>query len=123
MVGSPDLLNRLNTLYQVGVVGDLTDGELLHRLLYARGEAAQAVFSALVDRHGPMVFQVCRTVLGSHHDAQDAFQATFLVLARKAHSIRRADSVASWLHGIAMRVSARAKANAARRRVVERQAG
>ncbi len=76
----------------------------------------EVAFEALVERHGPMVFQVCRSVLSDPHDAQDAFQATFLVLARRAGSIRERGSVASWLFGVAARVAARARVAAARRR-------
>jgi RNA polymerase sigma factor (sigma-70 family) len=86
---------------------------LLARYVSRRDEVA---FEALVDRHGPMVFQVCRSVLIDPHDAQDAFQATFLVLARRAGSIRKHGSVASWLFGVAGRVAARLRVAAARRR-------
>ncbi|HEV3121830.1 MAG TPA: RNA polymerase sigma factor, partial [Isosphaeraceae bacterium] len=120
---SAELVNQLNTLSQVGVVGDLSDGQLLERLVTARDETAQAVFTALVERHGPMVLRVCRQVLGDSHDAQDAFQATFLVLARKAGSVRKVESIASWLHGVALRVSVRAKADEARRKMHERRGG
>jgi len=74
------MLGGLTTLTRVGVVGNLSDAELLNRFLGRRGEAAEAAFEALVTRHGPMVLDVCGNVLRNPHDAQDAFQATFLVL-------------------------------------------
>jgi RNA polymerase sigma factor (sigma-70 family) len=115
------VLNQLGAILRFGVVGDLSDSHLLQRFLTGRDGAEQAAFSALVERHGPMVLSVCRQVLGNPHDAQDAFQATFLVMARKAGSVQNAESLASWLHGIALRVSASAKADEARRRVHERR--
>jgi RNA polymerase sigma factor (sigma-70 family) len=124
MAGRPagaDVRNQLNTLALVGVVGNLSDAQLLGRFLSTRDGTAQAAFTALVGRHGPMVLSVCRQVLGDPHDAQDAFQATFLVLAGHAGSVRKSDSLGSWLHGVALRVALRARADAARRRARERR--
>src|SRR5215471_17508739 len=90
----------------------LTDGELLE--LYATRRDA-AAFEALVHRHGPMVLRVCRRVLRNEADAEDAFQATFLVLARKAAALRRQESVGCWLYGVATRLALRARVEAARR--------
>ncbi|MHB1560872.1 MAG: sigma-70 family RNA polymerase sigma factor [Isosphaeraceae bacterium] len=103
---------RLQTLFDSGSVGDLPDGVLLERFLSSRDEAA---FEALVTRHGPMVLRVCRAALGDLNEAEDAFQATFLVLVRRAASIRSRGSIASWLYGVASRVSARARVTAGRR--------
>ena len=110
---------HLGILFDAGAVGDLTDGELLGRFVAHRDEGA---FEVLVERHGPMVLRVCRGVLADPDDAQDAFQATFLVLVRQAGSIRNRDSVASWLFGVAGRIAARLRADAARRRRHEREA-
>jgi RNA polymerase sigma factor (sigma-70 family) len=92
------------------------DAELLRRFVAGRDADA---FAALVGRHGPMVLGVCRRVLRHPHDAEDACQATFLVLARRAAAVRRPGSVGCWLHGVALRVARRLAADAARRRAVE----
>ena len=86
------------------------------------GAVAEAAFEALVTRHGPMVLDVCGHIVCDSHDAQDAFQATFLVLAARAGSIRRRDALAGWLMGVARRVALRSRADAARRRLHERRA-
>ncbi len=113
---SSDVLKHLATLFHIGTAAGLTDGSLLDRFRNGPAEEAEAAFAVLVDRHGPMVLQVCRRILGDRHDAEDAAQATFLVLARQARAIRRMDSVASWLYGVAARIAARARRDAARRR-------
>src|SRR5262249_47890108 len=95
----------------------LSDAELLEQFALHRREAA---FEALLYRHGPLVFGVCRRILFDMQAAEDAFQATFLVLARKARSITRRSLVSNWLYGVAFRVAARARKNALRRRVFER---
>jgi hypothetical protein len=113
---------HLRTLFDVGAVGGLTDGELLSRFASGGGEAAELAFAALVERHGPMVLRVCRSILRDDHAAEDALQATFLILVRRAGSVRKRDSIGSWLHGVALRVAGCARRSAARRRVHERRA-
>jgi RNA polymerase sigma factor (sigma-70 family) len=95
-----------------------TDGDLLERFIASRDEDA---FAALVSRHGPMVYGVCRRLLRHDQDAEDVFQATFLVLSRKAASIRRGQALAAWLHEVARRLALRARDGDLRRRARERQ--
>ena len=120
-----ELLRDVSTLFDTGTTTGLSDGELLGQVTErsAQDEGAELAFAALVDRHAPMVLRVCRSILRDDHDALDAFQATFLVLVRRADAVRRRESAASWLHGVALRVAAHARAGMARRRRHERRAG
>ena len=115
------VLRSIGTLFHEGAVGLRGDGECLDRFLSAQGPAAETAFRVLVERHGPMTVALCRRVLGDVHDAEDAAQAAFLVLARKARSIRNRDAVAGFLFGTAHRIALRAKKDAARRREHERR--
>ena len=107
-------LRQIQDLFARGAVGHLTDAQLLDR--FAQGHDADAAFEALVVRHGPAVLRVCRRALRDPNDADDAFQATFLVLARRARAVGCPDSLASWLYGVALRVSRKANIATARRR-------
>src|SRR5689334_262291 len=109
-----DLHNRV----EVGLLGGLSDGQLLERFV---GRREQAVFEAIVHRHGAMVWGVCRRVLRDHHDAEDAFQATFLVLARKARSVVPREKLGPWLYGVAYKTAMKARAMRAKRRTREVQ--
>jgi hypothetical protein len=86
-------LRHLSVLFSVGTMAGLTDSQLLDRFVGLRNESAELAFRTLVERHGPMVLRVCRSVLRDTHDAEDAFQATFVVLMRQAGSIRVEDSL------------------------------
>ena len=113
----------IRALFTAGTVGGLTDGELLERFTARDGDGSEMAFASLVERHGPMVLRVCRTVLRDTHEAEDAFQATFLILALKAASIRGRDSLTSWLYSVAYNVAATARSSAVRRRSHELKAG
>src|SRR5207248_292090 len=108
------VLRRLGTL-----TDPAGDGELLRQFVARRDEAA---FAALLARHGPLVLGVCRQLLGDVHDAEDAFQAVFLILAKRAASICRRESLSAWLHRVAVNVSRTAQVRTARRRALERRA-
>ena len=110
---------HLRALFEGGSALTLEDGQLLARYGSERDEIA---FEALVTRHGPMVLTICRAVLRNEHDVEDAFQATFLVLAKKASSIRGSDALGGWLHRVAYRASVQASVEAVRRRRKEAEA-
>ena len=99
------VLGRIRTLFDEGRIGTMTDEELLEQFTMQRTQAAEAAFAAeiafeaMVLRHGPMVLAVCRRVLADPHDVEDAFQATFLILARRTGSIRNGKRVGGWLQG------------------------
>src|SRR5690242_783962 len=108
--GSNGTVVRLvHTVFTAGTVAGQSDGQLLARFATRGGDAAELAFSALVERHGPMVLRVCRAILRDEHDAQDAFQATFLVLARKAGSLWASDSLGPWLYRVAFRTASCAR--------------
>ncbi len=109
---------QLGRLFSAGSAVGLTDGELIARFADRRGDSAEAAFETILARHGGLVWTVCRQVLGDVHAAEDAFQATFLVLVRQAGSlrIRENGSLGPWLHGVAYRVALKARQGTARRR-------
>jgi RNA polymerase sigma factor (sigma-70 family) len=107
------VLRQIDRLYREGTLAGLGDAQLLERYLTGRDEAA---FEALVDRHGPMVLGLCRRMLQDPRDIEDAFQATFLILVRKASAIRDRHLLSSWLYGVAFRVASRARSGTLRRR-------
>ncbi len=117
------ILQHVGTIFRDGVAAELSDRELLDRFArQADGQvSAEQAFAALVARHGPMVLRVCQAGLRDEHDALDAFQAVFLVLAHKARSLWVRDSLGPWLHAVALRVSAHARAQAKERRIHERR--
>ncbi|MGC8642033.1 MAG: RNA polymerase sigma factor [Isosphaeraceae bacterium] len=109
----PDLVR----LFDTGSVASLSEWQLLERFVAHRDELA---FEALVSRHGPMVLGICRRMLGNSQDVDDAFQATFLVLLKRAGSLGPGDAIAAWLHGVAVKVARQARSTAFRRRQRER---
>src|SRR5262245_19968473 len=113
-------LRGIQGLLEAGTVAGLTDGQVLDRYLARRDESA---FAALVMRHGPMVLGVCHSILRGAPEVEDAFQATFLVLVRKAGTIRGRDAVGGWLHRVAHRVAVQAGHDRSRRHRCERGTG
>jgi RND family efflux transporter MFP subunit len=117
---APKVLRQYQSLFGSGIAGNLSDREMLETYLGRTGELREAAFVAMLDRHGPMVLRVCTQALDDPHDAEDAFQVTFFVLARQAGSIRKRHSLASWLFGVACRAVAQIRLKEARRRRSER---
>jgi RNA polymerase sigma factor (sigma-70 family) len=111
------VVREVSRLFRVGTVAGFSEGQLLDRFVTSRDEAA---FEALLARHGPMVLGVCRRVLDDPSDVEDAFQATFLILVKKAASLRNRDLLANWLYGVALKVARRARKTASRRRAREK---
>ncbi len=111
------VLRYIRAIFSEGVAAELTDRQLLERFTNrpGRDDSAELAFAALVERHGPMVLRVCRAALRDEHDAQDAFQAVFLVLVHKARLLRVRDSLGPWLHAVALRVSTHARVLAMKR--------
>jgi len=114
--GAGAVVRDIHKLFGAAAGDGLTDGQLLDRFV-TRGDGAS--LEVLVRRHGPMVWGVCRRVLRDHHDAEDAFQATFLVLARRAASVLPREKVGNWLYGVAHQTALRARATRARRQTRE----
>ena len=115
------ILRQLRTLYNIGTIGDLTDGQLLERFATDADEVAELAFSALVERHEAMVWRVCLAIVRDEHEAEDAFQATFLVLVRKARSLWVRDSLGPWLHQVACRTASCLRTTVIRRRKHEQR--
>jgi RNA polymerase sigma factor (sigma-70 family) len=111
----------LRMLLGVGTDSVLSDAELLDRFLSRFNGVSEDAFKSLLQRHGPMVLSVCSRILSDPQDSEDAFQATFLILATRAQSIRAQGSVASWLHGVALRVASHLRKTTGRRRAKERR--
>jgi RNA polymerase sigma factor (sigma-70 family) len=118
-----DIGRQLGRLFGTGTAVGLTDGELIRQFAARRDESAEAAFETILARHGAMVLSVCRQVLGDPHAAEDAFQATFLVLVRRAGSlrVREPGSIGPWLYGVAYRIALKARQAAGRRRARERR--
>ncbi len=103
------IVGQIEAVFEGGSVAGLSDLQLLERFTARRDAAGDAAFAALVMRYGPMVLHVCDQCLGDRHLAEDAFQAVFFVLARKALSIRNPDLLGTWLYGVAIRTARKAK--------------
>jgi len=114
------VVHELDRLFGLGTIGSMTDSRLLELFLGGDDRSAALAFESIVERHGPMVLRTCRILLRDRHAAEDAFQATFLVLTRKAQSLRSRELLGNWLHGVAVRTARKARTLAAKQRARER---
>ncbi len=117
-----DAARQVRALCDAGSPASLGDADLLERFASGPGDRSELAFAALVGRHGPMVLQACRAILRDPHEAEDAFQSTFLLLARRGATLWVRDSIAPWLHAVACRTAAGIRAARGRRRNLERRA-
>ncbi len=120
-LASSAVIRQIESLLEGSSVAGLSDRQLLERFSAHRDAVSEAAFTALVTRHGPMVLDICRQIVGDRHLAEDAFQAVFHVLARKAKSIRNPELLSNWLHGVALRTARNAKIRLARQRKNEEE--
>ena len=109
-------IRQIRALHALGTTGGLTDPQLIDRFLESDGSNREDAFAAIVQRHGPMVLSVCHRMLTGSPDVEDAFQAVFFVLARKAGALRRVEGLKSWLYGVAVRTAKEARRRAAKLR-------
>ncbi len=116
-----DAHRLIRTLYNVGATREMTDGQLLERFATEASEVAELAFAALVERHQAMVWRICRAIVHDEHVAEDAFQATFLVLVRRARSLWVRDSLGPWLHQVACRTASCLRTKITRRQRHERR--
>jgi RNA polymerase sigma factor (sigma-70 family) len=114
-VTTSSVVRTIESLFDGSSVAALSDRQLVERFVARRDAVGEAAFAAIVTRHGPMVLAICRQVLGDRHEADDSFQAVFLVLARRARSIRDPDLLANWIYGVALRTARKARAQRDRR--------
>jgi RNA polymerase sigma factor (sigma-70 family) len=114
--GQGAALRQVGVLFDLGTTGGMTDAQLLDAFRSRVGDRAEPSFRALVERHGPMVLRTCRSILHDHQAVEDSFQATFLVLVRRARSLWVRDSLGPWLYQVAVRVAGSARADQQRRR-------
>ena len=115
-MASPAVVQQIESLFDGESVAGLTDRQLLERFTTSGDATGEAAFAALVRRHGPMVLGICHQLLGDRHHAEDVFQAVFLVLARKARSIRDPELLGNWLYGVSLRTARKAKVRLLSRR-------